>query len=243
MIYIDYRNAVMRDYEQKRTAGTLSLELMHPSPARLRTECVKVLLERFDRGDDRSLRAFFGPVDNQENFIKRVDDWNTDDFRPLVNFLKKLTFGTEQKNLELLAWLIDFKPRPYSAEARLPSLDEASQDSVNGDPVRKTGKVSEIDEKAKETEDAAKTGARKGRKPWLKRAAMIAAVIFPVSVGWYGISGGMLTGGDDGGLPQHQVKIEKNVTRCQALTAKGLQCKRTADSAGYCWQHLRALKG
>ena len=27
--------------------------------------------------------------------------------------------------------------------------------------------------------------------------------------------------------------------RCQAITKKGTQCKRTASAGGYCWQHRR----
>lgn len=29
----------------------------------------------------------------------------------------------------------------------------------------------------------------------------------------------------------------RQVSRCQAITKKGTQCKRTAKNNGYCWQH------
>jgi hypothetical protein len=43
--------------------------------------------------------------------IKQRD---TDTFKPLCNFLKGGTNNPEEKNVELLAWLIDFKVRPYA---------------------------------------------------------------------------------------------------------------------------------
>ena len=33
------------------------------------------------------------------------------------------------------------------------------------------------------------------------------------------------------------VKPIKQISRCQAITKKGTQCKRAAKSNGYCWQH------
>lgn len=36
---------------------------------------------------------------------------------------------------------------------------------------------------------------------------------------------------------QSPEKIVPQVNRCQAITKKGTQCKRTARSGDYCWQH------
>ena len=33
------------------------------------------------------------------------------------------------------------------------------------------------------------------------------------------------------------IKTTKQISRCQAITKKGTQCKRAAKSNGYCWQH------
>lgn len=34
-------------------------------------------------------------------------------------------------------------------------------------------------------------------------------------------------------------KLVRQSERCQAITKKGTQCKRTASNSGYCWQHGR----
>lgn len=33
------------------------------------------------------------------------------------------------------------------------------------------------------------------------------------------------------------IKLVRQTERCQAVTKKGTQCKRTASASGYCWQH------
>jgi hypothetical protein len=37
--------------------------------------------------------------------------------------------------------------------------------------------------------------------------------------------------------PSGPVQRESFSSRCQAITKKGSQCKRTAKNGGYCWQH------
>ncbi len=34
-------------------------------------------------------------------------------------------------------------------------------------------------------------------------------------------------------------KSVQTINRCQAITKKGTQCKRTAKDNGYCWQHVK----
>lgn len=72
-----------------------------------------MLKRKIDKSDHRILKSFLGRSENEEiseTFIKRFDP---DKFKPLNNFLKK-GLNTDQKNIELLAWLIDCHPRPYS---------------------------------------------------------------------------------------------------------------------------------
>ncbi|MCF3110243.1 hypothetical protein LL912_15775 [Niabella sp. CC-SYL272] len=59
------------------------------------------------------LNKFFGEGDDQVAVLKAIKKCETDKFKPLRNFLKKETESTDDKNIELLAWLIDFKERPY----------------------------------------------------------------------------------------------------------------------------------
>ncbi|MBO9592511.1 MAG: hypothetical protein J7599_06330 [Niabella sp.] len=58
------------------------------------------------------LDSFFGEGNDQAAVLKAIKKCEIDKFRPLRNFLKKETESTDDKNIELLAWLIDFKDRP-----------------------------------------------------------------------------------------------------------------------------------
>jgi hypothetical protein len=40
-----------------------------------------------------------------------------------------------------------------------------------------------------------------------------------------------------GSYKQSPEKIVRQTNRCQAITKKGTQCKRTAKGGDYCWQH------
>lgn len=115
MLFIDYKKHVFNQYEDAKRKSQLSENLVRPTPAKIRAECLLVLKERYNQQHDaKSLRLFFGcqkSLTEWEREIKRID---TDRFKPLTNFLKGKTRDTEDKNIELLAWLINIQPRPYS---------------------------------------------------------------------------------------------------------------------------------
>ncbi len=113
-MFPDYERLVLEDYLQKRTANKLPLNLSMPSPARLKEECERVCMERFERKDEAVIRAFFGRSGDRKESLKIIQDSNIDSFRPLGKYLR--TGGItkpEPKNIELLAWLIDFQDRPF----------------------------------------------------------------------------------------------------------------------------------
>ena len=107
-----FQSAVLKCYHEGLTRG-LSTELETPTPAKLKRYSLLLLAERPDVTDEPVLRMFFGPVregDHLEDVIRRFD---IEKFKPLIRFLKGETNETDEKNVKLLAWLIDFQPRPY----------------------------------------------------------------------------------------------------------------------------------
>lgn len=108
-----YRAEIWQFYQNKKSSGELSLNLKHPTAAKLRNECLLLFRKGLDRADYRMLRSFLERPDNEEIYESAIKRFDPDKFRPLNNFLKKGT-NTDEKNIELLAWLIDFRPRPYS---------------------------------------------------------------------------------------------------------------------------------
>lgn len=113
MLFEDYKNEVLKSYQQKKNAGELSDNLSMPTPKKLRDECLMVLAGRYNRKDDEVIRLFFDPLNKYMDHAKSVERIDVGKFKPLINFVKGEINRTEDKNVKLLAWLIDFEPRPY----------------------------------------------------------------------------------------------------------------------------------
>lgn len=115
MLFIDYKKHVFNQYEEAKKRAQLSENLLRPTPAKIRAECLLVLKERYNQQQDaKSLRLFFGHQVSATDWEREMKKIDIDRFKPLTNFLKGKTRDTEDKNIELLAWLIDIQPRPYS---------------------------------------------------------------------------------------------------------------------------------
>lgn len=111
-MFEDYQKAVRLAYIERKEKGQLSPNLQYPSPAKLRDECIIVFSERFIKKDEDTLRAFFGAKNDLSDYNLNIRNVDIDRFRPLVNFLNGGTTKPDVKIVELLAWLIDFNPRP-----------------------------------------------------------------------------------------------------------------------------------
>ncbi len=118
MIFADYTRRVTEEYLQKKVAGRLSFELTEPTPGRLRDISLIAYTERYDRRDERILEKFFGKTDEKKTRYQTIERFDLDRLKPLANYLKTSTGTTDPKNIELLAWLIDYKGRPYDFEKK-----------------------------------------------------------------------------------------------------------------------------
>src|SRR5688572_23622648 len=115
MYFLDYTNAVVAAYHKNISTGNLSTRLVHLTPANVKRECGAVCLERFRKQDERVLRDFFGQNTDKEGYLKVIRKCSIDKFRPVINYINKKSSDTAEANIELLAWLIDFKPRPFES--------------------------------------------------------------------------------------------------------------------------------
>ncbi|WP_142683501.1 hypothetical protein [Chitinophaga polysaccharea] len=144
-MYPDYQSLVLKDYQEKKAGNALSLRLRSPTPAQIRDECIAVCEERYQAKDEQVLRTFFGKRDDVAGYILAIRKHDTDRFKPLVNYLRGQVASTDQKNTELLAWLINFEPRPfqlgkkYDAAGAGPELTEEEKEEEEQEAV--TGKV------------------------------------------------------------------------------------------------------
>ncbi len=117
-MFKDYVNAVVNDYREKVDSNNISLNLYPLTPANVKKECKAVCQARFRKTDERMLSAFFGQERNKDSYLQAIERCEIDKFRPMINFVEGRSKETDQKNVELLAWLIDFKDRPFDLQGR-----------------------------------------------------------------------------------------------------------------------------
>ncbi len=138
-MFEDYKEAVIGDYQAKMADGTLSLNLIKPTPAGIKKLWLFVFETRRKRDDIKTLQLFFGEKDNDEGYGRALKKIEVDRFRPLCNFLNKETKNPDDKIIELLAWLIDFTPRPYKPGFTVADIQrnavDAAQDDVLTQPL------------------------------------------------------------------------------------------------------------
>ncbi|WP_131539918.1 hypothetical protein [Pedobacter nototheniae] len=127
-----YTKQVFDYYQKRKKEDSLSIHLAAPTPGNLRDECLIVYEERGMVKETPALRSFFGSVDHAEDYIQKIRRFDIDKFRPVVNFLIEETKTTKDKNLKLIAWLIDFESRD-----RIPlNIPQPSKVDDGGVPLR-----------------------------------------------------------------------------------------------------------
>ena len=195
MSFADYQLLVLQEYERKRTAGDLSRRMGRLTPAKFKEECEAVCSQRYDRKDEKTLEEFFGPGGDKVAWLKVIKQFDPDKFRPLVNFLKGKTRWPDEKNIELLAWLIDFKPRPHEMGR---SYDTGNLDAsaIKQDESGNDG--DEYEEEAGPAEETLPSGGKKmpfpgnsasqvpgsGKRKAITAALMVAVAIAGVYWAW-----------------------------------------------------------
>lgn len=189
MLYVDYARNVFRDYEKKKAAKLISSRLTHPTTANLREECKALCNERLTTRDQGILKTFFGQIGGDVTAcVQTIENYDPDKFKPLVKFLKKEIKDTNVKNVDLLAWLIDYKDRPYGFVPVQPQPEEDEPEITDSDkePVHE-----QTDSNGnQQTEDAvAQPQGYRNKKWWkkdyLRKAAITVLILSAVNVGAY----------------------------------------------------------
>ncbi|MGH1385364.1 hypothetical protein [Kordia sp.] len=101
-----YSEEILKKYEEKGV-------LLEPTRTDIKDKCIVRFLEGSHVKDEEFLRLFF-KVNREEDLLKIIESTDPEKFRTVQNFLLRNTGSTSRKNLNLIAWLIDFQPRPYA---------------------------------------------------------------------------------------------------------------------------------
>ena len=107
----DYKKEVKTKYEEARI-GEFSGFLLKPSPAELKNLCLLLFDKGIKKTDQEIFNRFF-ELDDKSSKQKQIEYFNVDKLKPIGNFLKGRTEVTRVVNLDLIAVLVDFNPRPY----------------------------------------------------------------------------------------------------------------------------------
>jgi len=136
LLFKDYTNLVLNAYEEKRNANLLSRLLMQPTTANIRQDCLNVYNERINKGqnvEENILTAFFGVPPAGKNFGYVIARFSPDKFRPFQKFIKREIKNPSLATVELLAWLIDFNPRPLEYAQKFYGI--TTNTNTPGDPL------------------------------------------------------------------------------------------------------------
>lgn len=136
-----YSKAVLADFHKKLAANDLSINVRQLSPASLKDACLERCRMVFRNEDALPLVAYFGEGRDQNACLQAIARLEIDKFRPLGYFIKGRTQNPDDKVVELVAWLIDFKDRPYD-----PRKDYSiAPDSPLGLPIEVPIKVDPVE--------------------------------------------------------------------------------------------------
>lgn len=110
----DYKKRIKAKFEIERK-GIFHSFLDNPSPAQLRELCLLKYDNGLDKIDETIFRIFFKVTEN-EDLRAAIFNYHIPLFKSVGNYLTAATpdKATSIKNLNLIAVLIDFKPRPFN---------------------------------------------------------------------------------------------------------------------------------
>lgn len=108
-----FQQEVLDAFLDMRNRHALPGGLENLNRSNLRRYAQSVLADRYDRKDDEVIRQFFDPKNRYASHEERIDHFDLDGFRPLISFLEGKTKRPDERVVKILAWLIDFEPRPY----------------------------------------------------------------------------------------------------------------------------------
>jgi len=123
-----YKKAVLEKYE-KAKEGEMSIYFTKPTTKLIRQACIWLLDKRNAPNDNYILNCFFGFNDG-ENKLNKVQKIDESKFKPIVHFLKGKVKKPSAKNIELISWLVDFKPRPLQEYLKLDANIKEGNDEV-----------------------------------------------------------------------------------------------------------------
>lgn len=174
----DYKKAIKAKYEDTKT-GEFSGFLLNPSPAELRNLCLVLFDKGCNKLDEEILNRVFD-FNDKSTKRKQIEHFESDKLKPISNFLKGKTETTRPINLDLIAVLVDFNPRPYRKFIE-GNKEELTEDVATKEIVKKEERVEAEDNKKEVVFEELK------KKSVSKRVTFAVLPLFVFGAAGYGV--------------------------------------------------------
>lgn len=131
-----FQEEVLSAYLRKKAAGELPSQLVTLKRANLRNYIKGRVARGYDKKDDAVVKEYFNPENEYASLDESIRRFDIDKFRPLISYLKLETTSRGDNISKLLAWLIDFEPRPFEewqkTRNQVKDTDDVSSGSDSG---------------------------------------------------------------------------------------------------------------
>ncbi|MFC4209912.1 hypothetical protein ACFOWA_01885 [Pedobacter lithocola] len=147
-MFPEYKQLVINHYLQVLHSSDPSTYLKNPSPANLKTECLRVYELRYrPETDRRILEDFFGAPDKNGDYWEAINTFKTPNFRPVQQLMQDTGKDSHSRNVELLAWLTGYEPRPFRFDTFMKPKDPDLPPATPKDPLPPRAPQGKKDEK------------------------------------------------------------------------------------------------
>jgi hypothetical protein len=182
----EFTNQVFNAYQIKKGTKELATELENPAGAKLRDQCLIILADQQRKKDHDVLRDFFDPKRQSDDLEMRMKKPDVPDMlKPLANFMKNKVSKTEEKNVKLLAVLINFEPRPYEEWRKWFQEQQISSNTISKEAegkskevIKETTVIENNREKPNNNGSKADGDSGKARKKWWSPEVKMATLSF-----------------------------------------------------------------
>ena len=124
--HIDYPKAIKNKLKEA-CDGEFSSYLLDPKLTSLRTICEIIVDRELSKADENTFRLFFN-VAKEDDLKKGIQKFDIDRLKPIQFFIKRENYNAGVEYLEILAIIVDFKPRPLSNFIKNGSLDSSKSE-------------------------------------------------------------------------------------------------------------------
>ncbi|WP_299444115.1 hypothetical protein [uncultured Aquimarina sp.] len=123
-IFEDYKKEILKHYVRVKNDPNHQLNrfLNKLTPGKIKSASRIVFEIENNTQDTHTLSSFF-KVPKDKDFLKLLDTVDADKLIPVRQFLNQKTKEPREEVVEYAAWLLDFKPRPYSEFRRNDDID------------------------------------------------------------------------------------------------------------------------